>query len=178
MNIKPGGARIGLDALQDYTEYLVDGLVPTDGIQYSSIATFGTTAVELLNKLIDPGFSMQLKKLQVGLTQQLTGLNGSFVGSVSYYWEAREEYYEPRGSLGVGYNITGNYLNITGTYTKGVGTLLSSEDTFSGYVPVASLSHAPVRVRLVVAGLQAAVLTGRVKNSSFVDLVGMVLAKP
>ena len=178
MKIKPGGARIGLDALQEYTDYLVDGLVPTDGIQYSAVATFGTTAVEIFNKLIDPGFSMQLRNLYVGLTQKITNLKTNAQASPAYYWQAREEYVEPYGSLGKSYAITGGWVNITGTYAKGVGSLLSSEDTFGGYIPVGSVPHAPVRLRLMAAGLAAAEMTGVVRSNSLVQAIGLVMPTP
>ncbi|KKK83841.1 hypothetical protein LCGC14_2789340 [marine sediment metagenome] len=173
MRIKPGGVRAGLDFQQSYIRHLGEGLGATDGVQYTAVVTFGTTVTEVLNELIDPGFSLQLKEIQYGLTQQFEGLNGSFVGSTIYYWEAREEYTDIAGKVGT--LRASAYVPLVATYAKGVGTLTTSEDTLSGYMPVASLPHAPVRVRLMAVGLRASVVTGRVKNSSFIQLIGNVI---
>jgi len=177
MQVKPGGARISVDTPFYYREPLVDGAIATDGIQYSSIATVGTTAVEVFNKLIDPGVTVGLKNLYTSFTQKFTGLNGSFVGTVAYFWRAREEWFDSEGgrSSGVGTQRTGGWIPAIATIAKGVGTLTTSEDTITGYVPVASLPHAPLRVSLMAVGLRAAVVTGKVKNSSVVDLMGVVI---
>jgi len=159
-----------IEALQSYTEHLANGLVATDGGQYTGVVTFGTTATEVFNKLVDPGFGLSLKELEVGLTQKFEGLNGSFVGSISYYWQVRPEYVNQ-----VGTKVTGTYINIAGTYTKGVGTLTTSEDTFSGYIPVGSVPNAPVRARLMAQGLRAAVVHGKIKNNSYVRMIGIVI---
>ena len=174
MKIKPGGVRIGLEAQQEYLEHFVGGLVATDGVVFSAVATVGTTAVEVLNQLIDPGFSLGIKKIELGLTQRFIGLNGSFTGSLVYYWEAREEWFDPGGATGT--LRTGAYVNLAGTYAKVIGTLVTVDDTFSGYFPVGSLSHAPLRLRLMaIDRVRANALTGAVKNSSYVRIVGNVI---
>jgi len=170
MDIKGGPIRPGVELLQVYTRYLGEGQIATDGLVYSSVATFGTTAVDVVNELIDPGFGLGLKHCELGLTQKFQGLNGSFVASMNYYWQARSEWDDP-----VGTTRTGAYVNLSGTYQKAVGTLTTSEDTLSGYVPVASLPVAPFRLKLTAIGIQAAVCTGKVKNSSYVRLVGTVI---
>ena len=155
---------------------LTNGLVATDGVQYSAIATFGTTAVQILSSLIDPGFNVALKKIEVGLTQSFTGLNGSFVASMNYYWQVRSEYKEIGGTPSAPYEKQSALVNITGTYQKAVGTLAASEDTFSGYIPIGSLPYAPVRLILTAIGPdRAAVCQGRVKNSSYIRLVGNII---
>ena len=175
MRIRPGGVRAGIDVPQIYTQHLGAGLVATDGVVYTPVATFGTTALEVLNELIDPGYNMRLLETQVGLTQRFTELiGGTTNASLSYYWQAREEYTEPVGTAGP-YLVTGGWVGISPTYTKGVASQANSDDTLSGYVPVASISRAPVRVRLMALGLVANSMTGRVKNSSFIQLVGLVI---
>lgn len=168
---KRGGIRIGAELIQDITRHIVDGLVPTDNVQYTAVATVGTTAVSVFNKLFDPGFTIGLQELEVGLTQKFTGLNGSFVGSLNYHWQARSEYVNSQGT-----QITGAYINITGTYVKAVGTLTTSEDTFQGYVPVASLPFAPIRLLLTAIDKdRAANFTGKVKNDSYIRMVGHII---
>ena len=168
--VKPGGARLGVELPFHYVRHFVEGLVATDGIQYSAVATVGTTAVEILNQLIDPGINLHLKELEVSFTQKFEGLNGSFVGSMNYYWQIRPEARIPSGGFAV--NFTGTYINITGTIVKAVGTLATSEDTFEGYAPVGSIPYAPIRLVLTAIGIQASILTGKVKNTSYVRFVG------
>ncbi len=170
MDIRGGAIRPTIELFQTYTQHLGEGLIATDGVVYSPVATFGTTAVEILNKLIDPGFQLALKELEVGFTQKFEGLNGSFVASISYYWDARPEWQDPVGTTRIG-----AYVAISNTLTKGVGTLTTSEDTLSGYVPVGSVPVAPVRIRLLATGLRVAVCTGKVKNNSYIRLVGLVI---
>ncbi len=146
------------------------GNVATDGVVYSPIATFGTTAVEVLNELVDPGYSMDLKTVEVGLTQRFTELLNA-VGSLVYHWKAREEYYDSaQGSI-----YTKSYIGIQATLSKGIGSLLTSEDTLSGYLSTGSFPHAPIRLVLTAVGLVAATMSGKVKNSSYVKLVGVVI---
>ena len=173
MRFKPGYPRMGMDIPQRYVQNFGEGLVATNGVVYGAISTFGTTAVPILNELIDPGYSMRLKRLHVGLTQQFKGENGSFVGSILYYWEACSEYIEE--AAGVATLRTSPWINISGTYSKGVGTLVTSEDTFSGLIPVGSVTHAPVRLRLTAVGIIDLSCSGKIKNSSFVELVGNVI---
>ena len=163
---------VSVFASEDFEQQypLVEGLVATDGIQYSSVATFGTTPTEVFQKLIDPGKTVKLKSCWLGLTQMFTGLNGSMVGSIRYYWTATPEYKVPSGGFIVA--ATGVTLPITGTYQKAVGTLTTSEDTFAGYVPVASLPYAPFRLRLYAVDIKAATTKGQVKNSSIALIQG------
>ncbi len=174
MEIKPGGVRAGIDVPQVFLKHLGEGLVATDGVVYGAAATFGTTSVQIVDELIDPGFTMRLRELEVGFTQEFSGNNGSLVGSIFYFWEARSEFVNPAGSGGR-LKETTSLINITGTIRKGVGTLTTSEDTFSGYVPVGSVTHAPVRVRLTATGIGNHAASGRVKNSSFIKLTGVVI---
>lgn len=146
------------------------GNVATDGVVYSPIATFGTTAFEILSELVDPGYSMELQTIEVGLTQHFTELLNA-VGSLVYHWKAREEYYD--SSQGTIY--TRSYVGIQATLSKGIGSLSTSEDTLSGYLSVGSFPHAPVRFVLTALGLVASSMSGKVKNSSYVKLVGCVI---
>ena len=174
MRIKPGGVRAGIDFQQEYVEHPVQGLVATDGVVRSAVITVGTTAVEIQNWLVDPGFSLQLKEFYVGLTQRFTGLNGSFVGSLIYYWQAREEFVDISGQTPT--LRASAYINISGTYQKSIGTLVAVEDSFTGYVPVGSVPHAPVRMRLMaIDGVRASSLYGDVKNSSVIKLIGNII---
>lgn len=173
MRVKPApqGIPARIEIEKSLLRHIVDGLVATAGIQYSSVATFGTTAVQVFNKLIDPGYTIKLKECEVGLTQRFTGLNGSLVGSIMYHWTARSEYEDPVGTF-----RTSSYVNITGTYQKAVGTLTTSDDTFSGYIETGgSLPFAPVRLVLTAVGIQPSVCEGKVKNSSYVRMVGVVV---
>ena len=174
MRIKPGGARTGVEFLQTYTEHLGAGLVATDGVQYSAVATFGTTAIEVLNQFIDPGVNLYLKELQVGFTQRFDNLKATSIGSLAYHWQIRPEYVNPQGT-----QVTGAYTNITGTYAKSIPTSGvagdPAEDTFSGYVAVGSVPAAPIRIVLTARGLVDASMTGEVKNSSFIKMIGAVI---
>uniref|UniRef100_A0A6M3IWF9 Uncharacterized protein n=1 Tax=viral metagenome TaxID=1070528 RepID=A0A6M3IWF9_9ZZZZ len=175
MNTKSGGARIGVNTPFYYRDILVDGAIATDGVQWSTVATVGTTAAEVFSKFIDPGVTVGVKKMYVAFSERFTGLNGSFVASMNYYWQARTEAKVPSGGQGNLANLTGAWVNLTGTYQKAVGTLTTSDDTPNGYAAVASIPYAPIRVRLMAVGIQAAVMTGKIKNSSIVELMGNVI---
>ena len=166
--------RPSIDLHQKHVIPVVEGLVATDGLVYSPVATFGTTPVDILDVLLDPGYSMALKKIQVGLTQSFDNLIASSVGSLIYYWRMRSEYINPQGT-----KVTGAYVNIMGTYAKGIPTSGVSgdpaEDTVSGYVAVASLPGAPVRAVLTAVGLVASSMAGKVKNSSYFEIEGIVI---
>lgn len=175
MDIKRGGIRAGIEVPQIFLKHLGVGAVATDGIQYSGVVTFGTTATEVINELVDPGFSMRLVgDLEVGFTQKFEGLNASFVGTIMYYWQARTEYLDLLGSGGVLAPVTGSWIPLLGTLSKATGTLTTSEDTLSGYIPVGSITHAPVRFRLMAQSLVPN-STGKVKNSSRIKMVGNIL---
>lgn len=148
---------------------LVDGQVATDGIQYSTGVVCATgAAVEILNKLIEFGQSVRPLKIEVGLTQRFVGNNGSLLGSLMYHWQARSEAVVPsQEAVGL---FTGNYAGLNATLSKGVGTLITVEDTLSGDLSVASLPVFPVRVRLLAQG--APTITGSIKNSSYIRIIG------
>ena len=174
MQTKKGTAPIVVPALLEVRLPVVEGVVATDGVVYSPIATFGTTALEVFNKLMNPGFNLALQKIQVGLTQRFDNLIATSVGSLIYHWRAREEYIDAEGSV-----HTEPYVNLMATYSKGIPTSGvagdPAEDTFSGYSPVGTLRRAPVRISLMAVGLVASSMTGEVKNSSFVELAGIVI---
>jgi len=160
---------VRVDAIQDYTEYFGAGLVGSTGVQYSASIPCGTTATAVLNQLVDPGFSMSLKKLKVNLEHSFTEIADA-VGSITYYWQARPEYINPQGT-----RVVGTYINLTGTYTIGVGSLATITGTLTGYVPVGSVSNAPVRIRLMAEGLVGSSFTGKISNSSYVQILGVVI---
>lgn len=166
---KAGEVRPGVDVFYDKSHPIVAGAIPTDGVQYSAIATFGTTNVDILSKLVDPGYPLELQFLEVGLTQSFTELL-SATGSLTYYWRARSEHVNPQGT-----KVTGSYVNLTGTYQKGLTTGQTLTDTFSGYLDVGSIPYAPVRFVLTAVGLSAATMSAKVKNSSYVRMVGVVI---
>lgn len=153
----------------------VDGAVSTDGVQYSYVGTaVGTAATfEVFNKLLDPGVNINNVDIYFTATQKFTGLNGSFMGSLTYYWRARSEALVPSG----GFNVlkTGEWVNLTGTYRKGIGTLVAVEDTFTGYIGRLSLPETPIRVSLVAQANTDTNIRGEVKNSSLIKLVGSVI---
>jgi len=169
--VKGGGIRRYIELGQVYTQYLGAGLIATSGVQYSAIATFGTTPVTILEELIDPGYNLKLNELKVSFVETFTNLKDT-IGSLTYYIQARSEYVAPTPTM---HTVTGAYVNISGSYTKGVGSLEDSEDTLGGYVPVATLPYAPVRVKLVATGLIASSMYGKVKNTSYVKLTGTVI---
>ena len=70
---------------------------------------------------------------------------------------------------------TGGWMPLlSATYAKSTGTLLTSEDTISGYYPIGSIPHVPVRLRLMAEALVPN-STGKLKNSSYVEFVGSVI---
>ena len=166
--IKRGPVRRYAELSQTYLRHLVEGQVATDGVVYSSVATFGTTAVDVIDELIDPGMPLELQQIEVGLTQRFTELSNA-VGSIFYHWRAREEW----DALGT--KNTGAWVILRGTLSKGIGSLANSEDTLSGYVGIGTLPRAPFRLRLTAQTLNAAQFRGEVKNSSYVRLVGTVI---
>lgn len=163
-DIKRGPVRRHIELLNSYTKHLVDGLCPTSGIQYSPVATLGTATLSVLDILIDPGVDFALQEIEVGLTQKFTNLKDA-VGSLTYFWEARQE------SIAT----TRAYTRITADITKGIGSLSNSEDTFSGYINVGSVSEAPIRLRLMAVGLAASSMECKVKSSSYVQLLGVII---
>lgn len=173
MEVRKGKARIGVDALTEFVHQFGAGIVATDGVVYAGTVAYGTLPVEIVDEVIDFGINMRTHSIQVGLTQKFTGVNGSFNGSLTYYWQARSEYIDFAG--GTPTHKTGNYVNITGTLQKTVATLGTSEDTLSGYIDVGSLTHFPARFQLVVFAHTNPSGNGKMKNSSFIKVVGEVI---
>ena len=154
--------------IQEYIHRFGMGQVATDGVQYSTAATVGTVGavVAILSETIDPGVDLRLKKIEVGLTQRFTNKLAAYQASLSYYWQARRD--------GIG---TLQWLALTPTIQKnvasGIGSL--SEDTVSGFINVASLSQTPIVIRLMAFAHRDNNLSGDVKNSSYVRLIGSVI---
>jgi len=173
MQVKPGGARLGLEmAGRSYLQHLASGLVATDGVQYSAVVSFGTIAAEITNQLIDPGYNLQLTDLELRFKQKFSNVIAA-VGSLIYYWQGREEYIDSTGRTPTA--RTGSWMALSATYSKGIGSLLNSEDVIEGLFPVASLPHAPVRVKLTAVGLVDGSMTGKIRNEAYVRLVGNVI---
>ena len=165
-NVQPGPVNMVVDQLQSLTYYPVEGLVATDGIVYGAISTVGTTAVEILNKLIDPGIDWKLHQIEVGLTQKFTELiGGTTNASLAYYWQAKQE------------NVATirDWINISGTLAKGIASNAAVEDTLAGFVPVGSIPESPIRFRLMAQAIVDSSMTGKVKNSSYIRLIGSVI---
>ena len=160
---------VRVEALKSYTEHLGAGLVASSGDQFTTAVPFGTTAIAMLDKLIDPGFSMTLKEIKAHLEYRFVNLLDA-VGSLTYYWQVRPEYVNP-----VGTKVTGTYINIAGNYTSGVGSLATITGTLTGYIPVGSVPGAPIRVRLMASGLVPSTMTGAVKASSYIQVDGVVI---
>mgnify|MGYP001571141093 CR=1 FL=1 len=174
MDIKSGPVPRVAPLFYEYIEYLGAGLVATSGIQYSAVVTFGTVAAEILNQLIDPGVDLGLRQLEIGFTQRFTErVGGTTTGSLVYYWEGREEWFERAGAVGT--LRTGSWTALGATLAKGIASGANSEDSLAGFVPVTSIPHASVRVRLMGQALWANAFTGEVKNSSYVRMVGLVI---
>ena len=172
MRIKPGGVRASIELEKDIVMHpSVADLGATDGIQYSSIATFGTTAVQILSERLDPGFTMKLRKLEFGLAQRFTALNAASVASIMYHWQAQsDDYVTPDGTL-----LSTSLIPLCATISKGIGTLLTSDDVLSGRAIVGSIPFAPLRIILTAIGIRAAACQGKISNASYVRMVGAII---
>ena len=158
-----------IEPIQAFIDRLVGGQIATDGVQYSAIATVGTGGTVVFTKRIDPGVDLTLKSLEVGLTQRFNNLLATSVVSLSYWWRARVD------NVGTSNQ---NWQTLS-ALAKGIPTSGVAgdpvEDTLSGFFPVGSLPEAPFILDLIAQGLVASGLTGEVKNSSYVKLVGIVI---
>lgn len=170
-NVLPGPIQRTFPDTFEYIQHLTKGLntnpglVPTDGIQRSSVVTFGTLAVPVDEWLIDPGVDCILKELEVGLTQRFTELPNTGA-SVIYFWRATPL---ASGTIGAVYAFTP-------TISKAIGSLANSEDSFSGFIDIGQLAKAPFKLELIVkGGAVAGSYTAEVKTSSYVRLVGSVI---
>ena len=164
---------MSIDALTEYIHHFGAGLIATDGVVYAGTIAYGTTAANVVDELINPGVTMRARKVEVGLTQLFTGANGSFNGSLSYYWQARSEYVD--WASGVGTLKTGSWVPLVGTLQKTVGTLATSEDTLSGRIDVGSLTHFPARFRLTAFAHTNPSGNCKMKNSSYIKIIGEVI---
>ena len=158
-----------IEPLQIHSIHPVGGLVATDGVQHSAVVTVGTTAIEVFTALIDPGVDLKLKEVYVGLTQKFDNQQAASVGSLTYHWRARQNNQATQGS----------WHAIMATQSKLVATSGATgdpvTDTFSGYIPVATLSEAPFDLSLMAVSSMDNSLLAQVKNSCRVDLVGVVI---
>ena len=159
-DIAAGRVRRGVDLLE-FFEWRPVGLgqVATDGVQRTGVVTFGTTATDILNALVDPGFFGQNSQIFLTFTQRFTE-RANAVGTLNYSIRVREETY---GSIHA-------WVQVSPTLSKGIGSLLNSEDTLTGYIHTGSLPRSPFRVNLQAQGLVASSMTGEVKNSSLIQL--------
>ncbi len=163
-----------VDLKQTYIQNFGAGQVATDGVVYSAALTIGTAPTTVLDTLIHPGVALSLDSIYVGLTARFTEL-ANVQGSVMYYWKARSES-DYIGTTGKPVQSILAYTTIVPTLSKGVGSLANSEDTLSGYLNVASLPRAPIRIQLIAnSALKNASIAGSIKNSTVVKLVGSVI---
>jgi len=160
--IAHGRVQRKVELLQTYKEILAAGNIASTAIgsipeQYSVATTVGASAVEVMNKLIDPGIGLGLKRIQVELSAKFTYL-GSAAGSLSFYWDARSEWFDP-----VGTHRTTTYVNLTGTTESPAGSAVNNAYEFihGGYLDVGSLPQAPIRLRLIVFQQPQQLLTPR-----------------
>jgi len=179
MNIKPGGARLGVDYRQTFREQLAGGLLGSTGIAYGAVATIQAAASvnTLVDKFIDPGHAMKNESAFFHLISQFIGVNGSNAGTMAYYWQARSEWFDGQGgkSAGIGTMRVTSYVPLTGTYNLNVGTLLTSTPTLTGYAPIASLPYTPIRLQLKGYCLTANRNTHAMAAQSYVELIGNVI---
>ena len=164
--------RPNVDWVYDRVFPLADGQVSTDGSQYSAVATITTSAVEILSILIDPGVTLELDKIQFGLTQKFYNFTSSN-GSLHFNWKARSEYRFDGASGPMA--TQSSYVAISPSYSTGVTGSSTTEAVLGGYFPVGTLPKAPIRLVLTGLCLAANGMGGRVKNSSYVRLVGRVI---
>src|SRR3989337_763884 len=88
-----------IDAFQSYTKHFAEGLIATSGIQYSAVVTFGTAVATVFEELVDPGFQMGLKELELSFVQRFTErVGGTTTGSLLYHWQGREEWHDLGGA--------------------------------------------------------------------------------
>ena len=176
-NIKPGGVRLSQDWHFSKDVNVVDGLIGTIP-QESATATFGTTAVNILSKIYDPGFTVKLDRILGTLATRIYGLNGSFVGSCIGYWLMQS----------VGYQVStggqlvkedGVAINITGTLNFNVATYATAasytEYILNGHIPVGSVPYAPFKLDLWCVAPRAANAFGRLKADSLLRIEGTVI---
>ena len=156
-----------VDQLVAYEKVLsITNTIATDGVQYSGVITVGTVAANIMLETIDPGVDVRLKSLEVSLTVRFDNLIAA-VGSIHYVAEiARNN----QGTIDF-------FLRISPTMALGVGSLTYVEQTLTGQVDLTGLliPEAPLNIRVYAAALVASSMTGRIKNTSYVSLVGNAL---
>ncbi len=162
-----GLPRAGVETAQSFTLHPVAGLVATDGVQRTAVATFGTTPVAIFDEIINPGYNMQLTELETVLEATFVGLDAAFVGSINFQWEMGAVFENPAGTL-----ISEPLVSVTGTIEDATGTQATINRSFEGYVPVGSVPHGPIRLVLTAAGIRANAATGQVLNTSYLRMVG------
>ena len=161
---------------REFVLHPVSGAVASDGVQLSTVATVGTTAVTVFSAKIDPACHLDLKELEVGLTYRFTPLSAALAGSLVTYWQLQSDY-NKMNSAGPT-NFVGGNINVAGTLSFNVATLAAgtySEHTYSGYIPIGSCPGAPLTLSLIALGVTAAIVTGRVKSSSYIRMIGAVI---
>ena len=74
-------------ALLEFEDRLVSGDLTADGVQYSPEAALGATATEVLSKIVEPGITGNILRLELGLTAELRAdISGvsAWVASTAY----------------------------------------------------------------------------------------------
>ena len=164
--IMSGRVPRSVDLFKTVTVHPVGGLLAADSVQYSAVATVGTTAVEVWNSLIDPGVDLTLQELELSLIPKFTELTGgTTTGSLFFYWRARQE----------SVATTRGYVGLCATTGQGIASGANLSPTLSGYIPVASIPQAPIRISLMAQALYASAFEAKVVNNSYVRFVGIVI---
>jgi len=155
--IRAGGLLI------DHEQPLVEGLVATDGVQYSTEGTITNSLTTGWSKKIDFGFDIKPLLLEAILTARFTNVLNNVV-SLSFYWQAKKS----TPSLA--------WINISPSINIPVGTQATNtfEHTFIGNVPVATITELPIDLRLAGLGT-AGGCTVAIKNNSTIRFVGSVI---
>lgn len=163
--------RRAVDVVQVFEQKLVEGAVATDGVVYSPAILTNPSAplpYPVLTKLIDPGVDLRLTNIEVGLTQRWDNLNAAQSFPVVYGWHMRNR---SGGTIG-------SWITL-GTFSKTMPTHGVTgdpfEDTHSSYVSVATMPEAPLELKLEASVASGYNLTGEVKNSSYIKLIGIVI---
>ena len=161
---------------REFVLHPVSGAVASGGVQLSTVATVGTTPVTVFSAKIDPPCHLDLKELEIGLTYRFTSLSAALAGSLVAYWRLQSDYNKME-SAGPTHFVGGN-INVTGTLSFNVATLVAgsySEHTYLGYIPIGSCPGAPLTLSLIALGVTAAIVTGQVKNDTYIRMVGAVI---
>jgi len=166
------GKRAFISSPVTYKDTLVAGDL-TGSIQASTQVTVGTILATAFTKRIDPGYNMHLKSIEMHLMDNVYCKNGSIVGSVQMYWEARSDSVVP--AAGIAAIASTAFVPITGTIEQSGGTLAAVNATYSGFVDVGSIPYTPIEIRLRATSLKDDDNLVNILSGSFVEVIGNVI---